>query len=25
VAAEIMAVINGRSGGPLRDNQGAIH
>jgi xanthine dehydrogenase accessory factor len=25
VAAEIMAVINGRSGGPLRDNEGAIH
>lgn len=25
VAAEIMAVINGRDGGPLRDNQGAIH
>lgn len=25
VAAEVMAVINGRSGGPLRDNQGAIH
>ena len=25
VAAEIMAVINGRSGGPLRDNDGAIH
>ncbi len=25
VAAEIMAVINGRSGGPLRDNKGAIH
>lgn len=25
VAAEIMSVINGRSGGPLRDNQGAIH
>lgn len=25
VAAEIMAVINRRSGGPLRDNDGAIH
>lgn len=25
VAAEIMAVINHRSGGPLRDNEGAIH
>ncbi len=25
VAAEIMAVVNGRSGGPLRDNDGAIH
>jgi len=25
VTAEIMAVINGRDGGPLRDNQGAIH
>lgn len=25
VAAEIMAVINGRSGGSLRDNDGAIH
>ncbi len=25
VAAEIMAVINHRSGGPLRDNDGAIH
>ena len=25
VAAEIMAVINDRSGGPLRDNDGAIH
>ena len=25
VAAEIMAVINARSGGPLRDNDGAIH
>lgn len=25
VAAEIMAVINGRGGGPLRDNEGAIH
>ena len=25
VIAEIMAVINGRRGGPLRDNQGAIH
>lgn len=25
VAAEIMAVLNGRSGGPLRDNDGAIH
>ena len=25
VAAEIMAVINGRDGGPLRDNHGAIH
>ena len=25
VAAEIMAVINQRSGGSLRDNQGAIH
>jgi len=25
IAAEIMAVINGRSGGPLRDNEGAIH
>ena len=25
VAAEIMAVINGRDGGPLRNNQGAIH
>ncbi|AND68494.1 hypothetical protein ATSB10_10400 [Dyella thiooxydans] len=25
VAAEIMAVLNGRGGGPLRDNDGAIH
>ncbi|MEW5836127.1 MAG: XdhC family protein [Pseudomonadota bacterium] len=25
VAAEIMAVLNGRDGGPLRDNDGAIH
>jgi xanthine dehydrogenase accessory factor len=25
IAAEIMAVINNRSGGPLRDNEGAIH
>ena len=25
IAAEIMAVINHRSGGPLRDNEGAIH
>ena len=25
IAAEIMAVINTRSGGPLRDNEGAIH
>ena len=25
VAAEIMAVVNRRSGGPLRDNDGAIH
>jgi xanthine/CO dehydrogenase XdhC/CoxF family maturation factor len=25
VAAEIMAVINGRGGGPLHDNDGAIH
>lgn len=25
IAAEIMAVINARSGGPLRDNEGAIH
>jgi xanthine dehydrogenase accessory factor len=25
IAAEIMAVINNRSGGPLRDNEGGIH
>ena len=25
VAAEIMAVLNGRNGGPLHDNEGAIH
>ena len=25
IAAEIMAVINGRRGGPLRDSEGAIH